>query len=284
MKFVKYLAICLSAVILAAISLKGYEHVSAKEAQKISPSLSSKSIKPAVGASLISSINNTLDKEPDGIDAAVSLVDLDSGKEYDAGQSTTLYKAASCAKVLAAIDYLHEVETGLASLNQEIDGVNAQILLQQMIEVSDDDSWTDINNYLGNQQQSYASQIGLSSFTGGEYNTMTASDMAKLLAMFYQGKLLNTDDRSLLLNYMSNTTSTNLIQAVLPAGAVVYHKYGQLWGYLNDAAIVSYQKHSYVLVVFTNNPDGTADEYNDQVNLIQTISQLVFTNIINAKL
>ena len=145
-----------------------------------------------------------------------------------------------------------------------------------MIEVSDDQAWADLNDYLGDQQQDYATSIGLTSFTGGEYNTMTAADMAKLLAELYQGKLINTADRNLLYNYMANTTSTNLIQAALPSDATVYHKYGQLWGYLNDAAIVSYHGHDFALVIFTNNTDGTSDEYADQVTLIHAIIQAAF--------
>ena len=37
-----------------------------------------------------------------------------------------------------------------------------------MIEVSDDNAWADLNNFLGDQQQIYGTNIGLSSFTGGE--------------------------------------------------------------------------------------------------------------------
>ena len=104
---------------------------------------------------------------------------------------------------------------------------------------------------------------------------MTAADEAKLLQEIYQGKLINNTDRSILYNYMANTTSTNLIQAALPAGATVYHKYGQVWGYLNDAAIVNYDHHNFALVIFTDSGDGTSDDYTDQVNLMHTITQNV---------
>lgn len=275
--------IIVSAILaVSLIVFKNLDHASAKE-NKARPTLSH-SIMPATGSSagrVITGFGNLISSDPDGLGTSVSLIDLNSGAAYNAGATTTLFKAASTAKVLAAVDYLHETETGQASLSQQIDGVNAEQLAQQMIEVSDDSAWADINNYLGDQQQGYADQIGLSSFTGGEYNTMTAPDMAKLLAMLYEGKLLNTQDRALLLSFMTNTTSTNLIQAALPDSATVYHKYGQLWGYLNDAAIVSYQNHQYVLVVFTNNPDGTTDEYSDQVNLIHQISQTAFQDITN---
>lgn len=234
-------------------------------------------------ANVVSAINQDINNDPDGLSVAVSLVNLNSNQVYNAGAITTVFKAASTEKVLTAIDYLHQVETDQASLNTQIDGVSAEQLMQQMIEVSDDNAWHDLNNFLGEQQQTYGTDIGLSNFTGDDYNTMTASDMAKLLRMFYEGKLINSADQSILLNFMANTTSTNLIQAVLPNGSTVYHKYGQVWGYLNDAAIVKYQNYKYVLVIYTNNQDGTTDEYNDQVNLIQQISQLVFKDITSGK-
>jgi beta-lactamase class A len=229
---------------------------------------------------LVSDMNSAIQADPDDMTASATLIDLDTNQTYSAGATTTLYKAASTAKVLAAVDYLHQVELGQATLSQDIDGSPASDLLQQMIEVSDDQDWTDINNFLGDQQQTYATNtVGLSSFTGGEYNTMTADDMAKLLAELYQGKLLTSASRSLLYTYMANTTSTNLIQAALPTDATVYHKYGQLWGYLNDAAIVQYQGHNFVLVIYTNNTDGTSDEYDDQVSLIHAITAAAFTDI-----
>ncbi|HVV25747.1 MAG TPA: serine hydrolase [Candidatus Saccharimonadales bacterium] len=223
-------------------------------------------------------MNSAIAGYPD-LDTAATLIDLDTGRQYTAGQTTTLFKAASTAKVLTAIDYLHQTETGQATLSQSIDGTSAEQLIKQMIEVSDDQAWADLNNYLGDQQQTYADSIGLSSFTGGEYYTMTAADEAKLLALLYQGKLINAADRNLLYTYMANTTNTNLIQAALPSDATVYHKYGQLWGYLNDAAIVDYQGHHFALVIFTNNPAGTSDDYNDQVALIHAVTAAVFKDI-----
>jgi beta-lactamase class A len=230
-------------------------------------------------SSVVAEMNQVINADPDSLTTAATLIDLDTGQQYDAGATGTLFKAASTAKVLAAVDYLHEVEEGQATLTQDIDGTSAEQLINQMIEVSDDQAWTDINDFLGDQQQTYATSIGLSSFTGGEYNTMTAADEAKLLAELYEGKLINATDRSLLYSYMANTTSTNLIQAALPSDATVYHKYGQLWGYLNDAAIVSYQGHHFALVIFTNNTDGTTDEYTDQVTLMHSITDVVFKDI-----
>lgn len=214
------------------------------------------------------------------LSAAATLIDLNTGQEYDAGATSTIFKAASCAKVLTAVVYLHDVEQGQYTLSQNIDGYGtAQQLIQEMIEVSDNTAWNDLEGLLGNQEQTYASSIGMNTYTGNGYNTMTAADEAKLLAQLAQGKLLNSSDQALLYSFMANTDDTDLIPAALPSSATVYNKYGELWGYLNDAAIVNYNSHNFVLVVFTNNPDGTTDESDDQTSLIHAVTAAAFQDI-----
>lgn len=231
-------------------------------------------------SSVVADMDAVINADPDGLSASATLVDLNTGQTYSAGASSTIFKAASTSKVLTAVDFLHEVEQGQASLSEDIDGDTAQDLMQQMIVVSDNDAWADLENFLGlTQEQDYATSIGMTNFTGGDYHTMTTEDEAVLLTKLYDGQLINSSDRSLLYSYMANTDSTNLIQAALPSTATVYHKYGELWGYLDDAAIVQYQGHDFVLVIFTNNSDGTTDEYDDQVTLIHSITDAAFKDI-----
>jgi beta-lactamase class A len=228
---------------------------------------------------LVSDMNTAIATDPN-VSSAATLIDLDTGQEYDAGQTTVPFTAASTTKILTAVQYLHEVEEGEASLDQDIDGESAQTLIQNMIEVSDNTAWEDLQDFLG-AEQPYAASIGLTSFSGIYDNLITASDQAKLLAQLYQGKLINTSDRALLYSYMADTDSTNLISAALPADATVYHKYGQVDGVLNDAALVTYQGHHFALVIFTNNSDGTSDEYDSQVTLIHTITTAALKDISN---
>jgi beta-lactamase class A len=213
-----------------------------------------------------------------GVEVAATLIDLDNNKEYDAGETGVVFRAASTTKVLAAIDYLHEVELGQATLTQTIDGVSAQQAIKQMIEVSDNDAWAGINDFLGTDQQAYAASLGLSSYDF-DTNTITASDEAKLLAQLYQGKLLTTAHQALLYSYLANTDSTDLIPAALPANATVYNKYGELDGNLHDAAIVSYGGHHFVLVIYTKNDDDSVDDYDSRVTLIHAITTAAFTDI-----
>jgi len=275
--------VCLLAVVLfggdkllASDKVKAVAHVSTQSVTQAESSF--KSNKSATATQNFASDMQAAINNYPALDASAALIDLDTGQTYNAGKTGTLFKAASTAKVLAAVDYMHEVEQGNATLDEEIDGTSAQQLIEKMLEVSDNDAWADINDFLGAQQQKYAQSIGLASFTGGDYNTITASDQAKLLAQLAEGKLINSAERTTLYTYMENADGTNLITAAAPSGATVYHKYGELWGYLNDTAIINFNVHHFALVIFTNNEDGTADDYNDQVALIQSVSAAVFAD------
>ena len=77
---------------------------------------------------LISSIDNSINSYSDELSASATFIDLDNNQVYNAGAVKTLFKAASCEKVLTAVDFLHQVEFGQASLSQDIDGSNAHAL------------------------------------------------------------------------------------------------------------------------------------------------------------
>ncbi|MEJ0073498.1 MAG: serine hydrolase [Candidatus Saccharibacteria bacterium] len=150
----------------------------------------------------------------------------------------------------------------------------------RMIVYSDNDAWTKLNTYLTmKQEQAYVNSLGLTAIIKTDNLQFSTPDMARMLQLLYQGKLMNAADRAMVYGYMSHTTVTNLIQAVLPPDATVYHKYGQIDGVLHDASIVQYQGHDFVLVIYTNNPAGTAGKYNEQVNLIHAVTTAAFADI-----
>ncbi len=240
--------------------------------------ISSEPAQPRKPSTAVADMDQAINDDP-GLQAAATLIDLDNDQEYDAGESSYVFQGASTAKIIASVDYMHEVEQGKASLNQDIDGTSAQQQLKQMIEVSDNNAWLDINEFLGSQQQSYAKSIGLSTFTGAGINTITSDDEAKLLQELYEGKLINSSHRSLLYSYMGHTNNTELIPAALPGDATVYNKYGQLDGELHDAAIVSYQGRHFVLIIFTKNPDENTQDYTEQITLIHNITEAAFNDV-----
>lgn len=228
---------------------------------------------------LVTDMNAAIATQP-GLSASATLIDLASGKEYDAGNYTQTYEAASTSKLVAIFDYIHQVELGKATLTQTIEGEQAQDIIMRMIVYSDNDAWAKLNDYLKfSGEQAYLDSIGVDGHMVPNNIQFSTPAMAKMLLLLYQGKLMNSDHQALIYNYMSHTTVTNLIQAVLPADATVYHKYGQIDGVLHDASIVEYQGHKFILVIYTNNPAGNSGQYNNQVNLIHAITTAAFNDV-----
>ena len=228
---------------------------------------------------LVADMNAPIAAQP-GLSASATLIDLNTGKEYDAGNYTQTYEAASTSKLVAIFDYIHLVEQGKATLTQMIDGQQAQDIIMRMIVYSDNDAWDTLNGYLTfGGEQTYLDSIGVAGKMTPEDIQFSTPAMAKLLRLLYQGKLMNPTNQAMIYNYMSHTTMNSLISAALPADAVVYHKYGAIDGVLHDASIVEYQGHKFVLVVYTSNPAGTSGMSGLQTNLIRAVTTAVLTDI-----
>jgi hypothetical protein len=69
--------------------------------------------------------------------------------EYGVGDA---FVAASTAKVLAAAAYYHLVETGAATLDDPLGAYTAGFQLREMIQQSDNDSWSLIMNAVGHAE------------------------------------------------------------------------------------------------------------------------------------
>jgi beta-lactamase class A len=208
------------------------------------------------------------------VSIGVAVTNLGNNAVETYGQ-TTPFTAASTTKLLTAVDFLHSTEQGTYSLNGSLGDSTANWQLQEMVNQSDDDSWALFNNLLGADQiTAYADSIGLSSYEF-DTNTITPADEAVLLEKLYEGKLLNFSDTKLLLSYMQHTNDEALIPAALPAGATVYHKYGELLtgsdNYVHDVAIISYKGQTFVLTIYTDR-SGVLDIQNRE-QIIHEITQ-----------
>ncbi|MCZ9882998.1 serine hydrolase [Arthrobacter sp. B2a2-09] len=183
----------------------------------------------------------------------VALIDLSDGSTHQYGVQEP-FEAASTAKVLSAIAYYHLVETGAASLDDPLGDYTSGFQIKEMIQDSDNDSWSLIMDTIGHRElQAYATSIGIS--YDPENNTLTPSEMASIMAGLYGGKLLNQQDTAQLLSYMQNTNYESLIPAAVPAGITVFHKYGLLDDELHDASILTNGTSSYAFVVYTKGQD-----------------------------
>ena len=187
----------------------------------------------------------------------VALVDLSQAPgsadvhEYGVREE---FVAASTAKVLAAAAYYHLVETGAASLDDPLGSYTAGFQLREMIQQSDNDSWSLIMDAVGHEQLTeYAASLGVS--YDSETNALTPAEMATILAGVYSGTLLTAVHTAQLLSYMQDTNYETLIPAAVPEGITVFHKYGLLDDELHDAAVLAQGNTAYALVIYTKGHD-----------------------------
>ncbi len=179
----------------------------------------------------------------------VALIDTADGAIYQYGVREK-FVAASTGKILAAAAYYHFAETGQLSLTARLGRSTAEFQIQQMIQQSNNDSWTLIVGAIGYQRiHDYAASIGIA--YNRTYNTLSPAETASTLALLYNGKLISGAHTAELLSYMQHTNYETLIPAAVPPGISVFHKYGLLNGNLHDASILVQNGHAYVFVVYT---------------------------------
>jgi beta-lactamase class A len=223
--------------------------------------------KPVDTSPLNAALAPILARNP-SVKISVATVDLDNDQAANFGSSNA-FVAASTAKLITAACFLHSVEQGQDSLDEQLDGYSAQFQLQQMINQSDNDSWNVLNSAVGlNNLLKYAQANGVGSYNLDQ-NSLTAADEAQLLTRLYKGQLLNQQHTQLLLGYMQHTNEEEMIPSAVPSGVTVNHKYGLLDGNLHDVGVLTYQGHSVALAIYTD-----ADDLSDQTARIATIQDI----------
>lgn len=202
------------------------------------------------------SINAEIAKYP-YMDIGVSVIDIKTGDTEAYGVQNP-FVAASTAKLLTAIAYLHDVEQGKATLSQQVGSKSAQDALRALIVDSDNQAWDDFNNGVMSHTEltAYATSIGLTNYNP-DTNTITPTSVARLVDDLYQEKLINHEHTQMLLSYMSQAKEVEFITNAVPAGTKVYHKPGYLADRVHDAAVIDNGKRPYVLVIFSkSHSDG----------------------------
>lgn len=242
-----------------------------------SASASAPASKPAAGtvdAALDARIQAILDANSQ-YQIGVALMDVSSGAdpaevhEYGVREN---FVAASTAKVLAAAAYYHLVETGAASLDDPLGAYTAGFQLREMVQQSDNDSWSLIMDAVGHSELTdYAASLGVD--YDPETNTLTPAEMTRILAGIYSGTLLDADDTAQLLSYMQDTNYETLIPAAVPDGITVFHKYGLLDDELHDAGILARDGTAYALVIYTKGQD--LSDVPERTEVIHQLTQAV---------
>ncbi|MCB5291584.1 serine hydrolase [Arthrobacter sp. SO3] len=196
--------------------------------------------------------------ENSGYRIGVALVDTHGGEPRSYGDGSE-FVAASTAKIITAAAYYHLVETGEKSLDVPLGSFDAAFQVKAMVNASSDDSWLLLMQDIGYPTLiEYAASIGIS--YDPEQNMLTPAEMALLLRQLSTGKLLNAEHTKELLGYMQQTNNERLIPAAVGPDVTVQHKYGELEGYVHDAAVLTSGGRSYALAIYSWGEDGESEE------------------------
>lgn len=224
----------------------------------------------AAPASLPDRIDSVLEDNA-GYRIGLALADVSGDATLTFGD-TEAFPAASTAKIITAAAYYRLVETGEADVDGPLGDYDAAFQLKAMVRESNNDSWLLLMDAVGYPELTdYAASIGVT--YDPEENLLTPAEMALVLKKLYAGDLLTADNTDRLLGYMQETNNEDLIPAGSQAGVEVFHKYGKLGGAVHDAAVLSYGGSAFVLVIYTENPEGA--ELPGQSEVIRQLTGIV---------
>jgi beta-lactamase class A len=245
-------------------------------------------------------------KNPDDLNKKVASIMDESLKDYSVLvedytspfkleiSDTEIFTAASVNKVpiLAALYYLAQDGTvdldkvitlqadeiqdyGTGSIRYDAPGTTYSLktLAKLMIKQSDNTAaYILANEVIGfDKLTELVKQWGLSQ-TDMVNNKTSNKDMAILFRKIYEEKITNHALTLEMLTFLKDTDFETRIPANLPKGTVVYHKIGSEIGNIHDAGIVTHDKHTYSIGVFTNGE--TDDEATEKI--IAQVSKAVY--------
>ncbi|MGQ4646936.1 serine hydrolase [Lyngbya aestuarii] len=239
----------------------------------------------------------TLMAQNPALEPGVFVLDLDTGAYLEINSNST-FAAASTIKVPVLVAFFQAVDAGvvrldeLLTLQQEAiaDGsgdlqyqkpgtqYTALEVIEKMITISDNTATNMIINRLGgtellNQQflswglTTTAIQSPLPDIQGT--NTTSPKDMAYLMSIVNQGKLLSLRSRDRLLDIMQQTKNDSLLPKGLGADAVIAHKTGNIGSVIADVGLVDMPTGKrYIVAVIVKRPrnDPSAEELIRQIS------------------
>jgi beta-lactamase class A len=239
-------------------------------------------------------------KEADHVSAYyLSLSDKDN--EWFSINNSRLYYPASYSKVPIMMWFYSQNETDPSIMNREVKYVGGTAsahpyfdyggitpgnsysvpeLLQSMVINSDNNATLALAQIMGDEQLTrtlldLGLQMPMGSSTSFRIDAKTA---ASFMRMLYDSSYLTSQDSEEVLDLLTQTKFDKGLQAGVPAGIKVAHKFGE-WSYndekqLHDCGIVYMPNHPYVLCILT---DGS--NFDSLANVISQISHTVYSNI-----
>ena len=252
------LALVTFAVVRTGPASRTEFHTSVQEQRDEEPAATAPATQaPRAAVDLDAEIKRIL-AEHSGYRIGVVLADTHGGEPRSYGDGTE-FVAASTAKILTAAAYYHLVEAGEKSLDAPLGSFDAAFQLQAMVNASSNDAWLLLMQDIGYPELiEYAASIGIS--YDPEQNLLTPAEMAGLLKQLSTGTLINAEHTQELLGYMQKTNNERLIPAAVGPAITVQHKYGELGGYVHDAALLTSGERSYALAIYTWGEDGESKE------------------------
>ncbi len=246
--------------------------VKATQKIKLKPKITAEPISSDRWDLLAQQMNILIGENPD-LDISVAVIDVDSGTKANYGIQNN-FAGASTTKVLTAVAYLNNVENGKYKLTS--DGKNQ---LRLMLNQSDNTAWATLNQKIGYASlNQYAKSIGLSSYDYKQ-NIITAGDEALLLQKLYKRELLNDEHTTMILSDMQNTNNEAMLPKIIPEGATIWHKYGQLEDRLHDAGIINFNDRTIIIVVYTKGGASDGSNYRVRADLVGQFGKTVIDTL-----
>lgn len=172
------------------------------------------------------------------------------------------FVSASIFKLFVGYGIYQKIDQGALSLDDTINSYGTvrtiDECLELMITISDNNCAYSLGAWYGGAAldakllaEGYTStQLNNADARGnlnGDKHT-TARDVALLLKRLYDGELLSKESTEHFIAYLKADEINNRLPTGLPAGTVIAHKTGDLYGYVHDAGII-YGKDTDVIVV-----------------------------------
>jgi beta-lactamase class A len=202
-------------------------------------------------------------------DVGIAALDLTTGETLSV-KGNTPFPMASTVKVAIAALYLSQVDHGMRSLDDSVNGVPVRTWMAKMLIHSDNRAAdvlfktvggpTAVHNWLRDNgvkgvrvDRTIAQLLAAHRDLFDHRDSSTPVAMVDLLKRIYQGELIKPQSRNYLLGLMAQcATGKNRMKWLLPAGTPVEHKTGTLDGLSDDVGFITMPNgHHIAIAIFT---------------------------------
>lgn len=191
--------------------------------------------------------------------------------------ANNVFTSASLYKLFVAKQIYERADIGTLDLDAPsgVAGKTIEQCVKIMIDISDNSCGSALGDKVGWGKQNGA--LNSEGYVGTSLQALqktTAADVALLLERLYKGELLEPETSLLYLTHLKQQRVNNRLPLGLPAGTVIAHKTGDLYGYLHDAGIVYSPGGDYVIVM-TSGPWKSGSQ---GVSKFIELSRIVYTH------